>query len=220
MAQQRSPKSSLQGFLQKQSLHFKKFRKRWIALKGTYLYSYKAQNERKATEIIDLQKFKYITPNAKRFELRSADNKSKRVFVAASESERDEWIRGIQRAIDCIENIGQRETKDFEEYSKKVELQNKETEWDAKDRAWEYFWLSDGCTKQSIHGGFTCAEMFARHNAYFSKAEEPILFRKRSGKDEKEAKWVNSFEDDLVYHLRIHNKLLRRSHEPCESMSI
>merc|ERR1711971_227309 len=115
------------------------------SLKGTYLHSYKAQNERKATEVIDLRGFSYITPNEKRFELRSADNKTKRVFMASSISERDQWIEGIQSAID-IEKVGQSETDQFDVYSKNVELSNKEMEWDATDKAWEYYWLSDGCT--------------------------------------------------------------------------
>ena len=54
----------IQGYLKKESLYLKQFRKRWIILKGNKLYSFKNKddkyNNNKATEIVDLNIYDVI----------------------------------------------------------------------------------------------------------------------------------------------------------------
>merc|ERR1719229_319983 len=83
----------LNGYLSKQSLHIKKFRKRWMSLRAHYLFSYKDILDefqmKEPTEKIDLTEYKYINAKDLKFELITSDKKNKRVFIASSIEERN-----------------------------------------------------------------------------------------------------------------------------------
>jgi len=93
-----------EGWLEKQSRHLKRWKKRWFVLQDSTLYSF--QKERvydKPTEVIDLRVFSSVkssedyTNRTHSFDVYSADM----VFsmVAGSETEKEDWIRAIGRAI-------------------------------------------------------------------------------------------------------------------------
>lgn len=93
-----------EGYLKKQSRHLKQWRKRWFVLDDHKLYSFKdAKNLHAATEIIDLKVFSSVkssedyTNKANSFDVYSPDF----VFsmAAESETEKEDWIRAIGRAI-------------------------------------------------------------------------------------------------------------------------
>eukprot|EP01084_Bolivina_argentea_P017723 33069_1 len=72
--------SSFTGYLLKQSLHMKQFRKRWMKLSGCFLQSFKPNTTTK-TEQIDLRLFKCVIIMASnQFALKSKDNKTQRIF--------------------------------------------------------------------------------------------------------------------------------------------
>ena len=88
-----------EGYLEKESLYLKSFRKRWIALKNDQkLYSFKSN---KISEIIDLsqcENVKVSTTSNLTFELVFEDNKQRR-FKATNKNEMNEWIKWIQKVI-------------------------------------------------------------------------------------------------------------------------
>lgn len=95
---------SKEGFLEKQSRHLKRWKKRWFVLQDSTLYSFKKEKVyEEPTEIIDLRVFSSVkssedyTNRPHSFDVYSSDM----VFsmVAASESEKEDWIRAIGRAI-------------------------------------------------------------------------------------------------------------------------
>eukprot|EP01084_Bolivina_argentea_P006081 11491_1 len=92
-----SPAIIKQGYLHKQSLVLKQFRKRWIVLKGTVIHC--LSNNNKETDTIDLTKYNHIrsTSTFAQFEI-SSDNKKikKRVFTAESKKIMFSWIEVIQ----------------------------------------------------------------------------------------------------------------------------
>eukprot|EP01084_Bolivina_argentea_P242601 406930_1 len=100
----------VEGYLEKESMHFKILRKRWIVLKSDKnLYSFKSRNEKTSkdvTEIIDLKTCnKVITPKnlfVKKKEFSLVFDKKERVFVAASEYERSKWMIYIAVYIKSI----------------------------------------------------------------------------------------------------------------------
>ena len=185
------------GFLEKESLYLKQFRKRWTVLKRNCLYSYKTQNDmNQATEIIDLTKFDYIIScsNEYQFELRAADDKTKkRVFNAPSHKDRDKWI-------ECIKNVYENKNTSN---TINIELPNSKIIWDDTNNIWEYYWLSDGCGKKNIHGPFSCKEMIQRNELYFKKVNEPIMFRRVNV--EQNNKWINSDSVDIQYEIKQYN---------------
>merc|ERR1712154_724947 len=71
--------SVVNGFLDKPSMHIKKFRKRWMSLRAHYLFSYKSQMDeysmKEPTEKIDLTEYEFINVDGMKFELLSADKK-------------------------------------------------------------------------------------------------------------------------------------------------
>lgn len=95
---------SKEGFLEKQSRHLKRWKKRWFVLQDSTLYSFKKEKVYEdPTETIDLRVFSSVkssedyTNRPHSFDVYSSDM----VFsmVAASESEKEDWIRAIGRAI-------------------------------------------------------------------------------------------------------------------------
>mmetsp|Transcript_19619 Transcript_19619/g.27499 ORF Transcript_19619/g.27499 Transcript_19619/m.27499 type:complete len:127 (+) Transcript_19619:23-403(+) len=93
-----------EGWLEKQSRHLKRWKKRWFVLQDSTLYSFKKEKSYDApTEIIDLRVFSSVkssedyTNRTHSFDVYSIDM----VFsmVAASENEKEDWIRAIGRAI-------------------------------------------------------------------------------------------------------------------------
>jgi hypothetical protein len=94
-----------EGWLEKQSRHLKRWKKRWFALQDSYLLSFKKERgyDEAPTETIDLKIFSSVkssedyTHKAHSFDVYSSDM----VFsmVAASENEKEDWIRAIGRAI-------------------------------------------------------------------------------------------------------------------------
>jgi len=96
-----------EGYLFKQSRHLKQWRKRWFVLDDNKLYSFKDKentaNIKEATETIDLKVFSSVkssedyTGKANSFDVYSPDF----VFsmAAETESEKEDWIRAIGRAI-------------------------------------------------------------------------------------------------------------------------
>jgi len=93
-----------EGWLEKQSRHLKRWKKRWFVLQDSTLYSFaKEKVYEKPTETIDLRVFSSVkssedyTNRTHSFDVYSSDM----VFsmVAASEAEKEDWIRAIGRAI-------------------------------------------------------------------------------------------------------------------------
>eukprot|EP00808_Paulinella_micropora_P007860 g59140.t1 len=93
-----------EGFLEKQSRHLKRWKKRWFVLQDSTLYSFKKEKDyQNPTETIDLRVFSSVkssedyTNRTHSFDVYSADM----VFsmVASSETEKEDWIRAIGRAI-------------------------------------------------------------------------------------------------------------------------
>lgn len=92
-----------EGYLGKESVHLKKVRKRWMVLKGTHLYSYKEmQTYEDPTEVFDLKLYRTakMCRNGKlgQFELISM-KQERRVFIASSKNEMNEWIHRIKKVI-------------------------------------------------------------------------------------------------------------------------
>jgi len=93
-----------EGWLEKQSRHFKRWRKRWFVLQDSTLYSFKKERVYDTpTEIVDLRVFSSVkssedyTHRAHSFDVYSTDM----VFsmVAPAEGDKEDWIRAIGRAI-------------------------------------------------------------------------------------------------------------------------
>lgn len=90
--------------MEKQSRHLKRWKKRWFVLQDSMLYSFKKEKCYDVpTETIDLRVFSSVkssedyTNRTHSFDVYSSDM----VFsmVAASENEKEDWIRAIGRAI-------------------------------------------------------------------------------------------------------------------------
>jgi len=93
-----------EGFLEKQSRHLKRWKKRWFVLQDSTLYSFKKEKAyENPTEVIDLRIFSSVkssedyTNRPHSFDVYSSDM----VFsmVASSEEDKEAWIRAIGRAI-------------------------------------------------------------------------------------------------------------------------
>ena len=88
-----------EGNLEKESLHLKTFRKRWIVLKNDKkLYSFKSN---KISEIIDISSCKHIKISNKSnytFTLIFNDNKQRK-FKASDQIVMNQWIKNITKAI-------------------------------------------------------------------------------------------------------------------------
>lgn len=102
------------GYLEKQSLHLKQLRKRWIVLKENKFYCFKTEkdsnDDKLATEIIDLSiynKLQRSTLDIPKFRLlqsnnntpHSSNNKKKpREFIAESTEILNHWIEQIKKS--------------------------------------------------------------------------------------------------------------------------
>jgi len=95
---------SKEGWLEKQSRHLKRWKKRWCVLQESTLYSFKKERSYiSPTEVIDLRVFSSVksseelTNRPHSFDVYSSDM----VFsmVASTEAEKEDWIRAIGRAI-------------------------------------------------------------------------------------------------------------------------
>jgi hypothetical protein len=93
-----------EGYLEKQSRYLKQWRRRWFVLQDSMLYSFKRkQTYDQPTEVIDLRVYSSVkssedyTNRSHSFDVYSTDT----VFsmVADSETEKEDWIRAIGRAI-------------------------------------------------------------------------------------------------------------------------
>eukprot|EP01084_Bolivina_argentea_P118564 210342_1 len=100
--------SVYEGYLLKESLHLKKFRKRWVILKGEVLYCYKGGHKSDCTEKINLKQYADVKQCDKHklkqyFEFEICYNqkgkKNKRRFRAESISDMNSWIKYIKKAI-------------------------------------------------------------------------------------------------------------------------
>eukprot|EP01084_Bolivina_argentea_P273815 466533_1 len=188
--------STMNGFLEKQSLHVKVFRKRWISLQGNCLFSYKAKDDQNnPTEIIDLNSFEYICgTHGHQFEIITTDNKTKRVFIAPSMEEQNKWIKSIKNACK-IKEMNQNNV-----ISENIELPTAKIKWNDTNEIWEYYWSTDGCKKNNIHKTFSCKEMINRNECFFKKVSEPIMFKRIQDKQ-----WLNSSSVNFVDEIKKYN---------------
>jgi len=113
-----------EGWLEKQSRHLKRWKKRWFVLQDSTLYSFKKEKSYESpTEVIDLRVFSSVkssedyTNRPHSFDVYSSDM----VFsmVAVSEAEKEDWIRAIGRAIVISR------TKSWQDESEETEASDK-----------------------------------------------------------------------------------------------
>jgi len=113
-----------EGWLEKQSRHLKRWKRRWFVLQDSTLYSFKKEKVYDdPTEIIDLRIFSSVkssedyTNRTHSFDVYSSDM----VFsmVAASESEKEDWIRAIGRAIVISRTKSWQEDNDDDDIGRK-----------------------------------------------------------------------------------------------------
>ena len=85
-----------EGYLEKQSLYLKKFRKRFIILRENHLFCYENHKKTKITQFIKLASYKRAQLSNKeltQFELIPINKKeTKIVFNAQSMNEAEEWV--------------------------------------------------------------------------------------------------------------------------------
>eukprot|EP01084_Bolivina_argentea_P292986 503847_1 len=104
-----------EGYLMKQSLHLKKFRKRFIILRENHLFCYDNHKKTKITEFIKLCLFKEVKASEtemSRFEMIPKNKKDKiRVFEAESMEECEDWINTINYSMNPMD---ENESKDMD----------------------------------------------------------------------------------------------------------
>jgi len=93
-----------EGSLFKQSRFLKQWRKRWFVLNGHILYSFRDKNNLASpTESIDLKVFSSVKSSEdytnKQFSFDVYSNEQCFSMQAPSETEKEDWIRAIGRAI-------------------------------------------------------------------------------------------------------------------------
>ena len=93
-----------EGWLEKQSRHLKLWKRRWFVLQDSMLYSFKKERVyENPTEAIDLHVFCSVKSSEdytnRTFSFDVYSNEMVFSMVAESESEKEDWIRAIGRAI-------------------------------------------------------------------------------------------------------------------------
>ena len=100
-----------EGYLLKESLHFKQFRKRWIVLNIGYIDCYKDNASHDVTETFNLSKFRDVRISIEgkpgQFELipkrpppgSGKVRKQNRCFIASSTKSMNEWIKQIKHCM-------------------------------------------------------------------------------------------------------------------------
>eukprot|EP01084_Bolivina_argentea_P138862 244379_1 len=97
-----------EGYLEKQSVHLKKLRRRWIVLrdnKKLYSYKHKETNVSKMTEIIDLNECRNViilndNKNKEQyFQFVLIFDDKRRIFVADSVNDANNWVQHIAQQI-------------------------------------------------------------------------------------------------------------------------
>eukprot|EP01084_Bolivina_argentea_P174191 301725_1 len=95
--------SNMEGYLQKESLYLKQLRLRYMVLSGDSLYSYKTNKKESLTETVDLKVYNHVEISQDgpvgQFELVNSNNKKKRVLVASSMQELDDWLKAFKQCI-------------------------------------------------------------------------------------------------------------------------
>jgi len=93
-----------EGWLEKQSRHMKRWKRRWIVLQDAHLYSFAQERVyENPTEVIDLAVFSSVksaedvTGRPHSFVVYSTELKF--IFVAPSEADKESWIRNIGKQI-------------------------------------------------------------------------------------------------------------------------
>eukprot|EP01084_Bolivina_argentea_P264028 447101_1 len=90
-----------QGYLFEKSLVLKQLRKRWVVLRGQYLYCYKS-NQKDLIQTFDLIVYGHVISslNCKhpQFELKS-NGRTAIIFIANTANEMKHWIKSINDAI-------------------------------------------------------------------------------------------------------------------------
>ena len=92
------------GYLEKQSKHIKKFRKRWVELKDNTIKTYDPQQtydqqlNSEPTSTFDLTQYNQIKQTSK-YQLKLSSSKHSQLFLASSEQTAKEWVDAISKAI-------------------------------------------------------------------------------------------------------------------------
>eukprot|EP00461_Guttulinopsis_vulgaris_P000550 UN00550 len=92
-----------EGWLEKESRYFKRWKRRWFVLDGYMLYSFKQEKKYiDPTETIDLRVYSSVkssdrTAKGNSFDLYSTDHTFS--LIAETESQKEDWIRSLGRAI-------------------------------------------------------------------------------------------------------------------------
>ena len=118
-----------EGYLMKQSLYMKQFRKRFIILRENHLFCYANHKKTKNTEVINLGSFEKaeITENeVAEFELLPKDKQGKtRIFLAESINDADEWVSTINDSIDFAQQEQNDKGNQYENTQNKKEVQGR-----------------------------------------------------------------------------------------------
>ena len=93
-----------EGWLSKQSRHLRRWKRRWIVLEGSTLYSFKQEKVYdNPTEQIDLKVFSSVKSSEdhthKQYSFDVYSQEMRFSMVAQTENEKEDWIRHIGKAI-------------------------------------------------------------------------------------------------------------------------
>eukprot|EP01084_Bolivina_argentea_P066273 120799_1 len=104
-------KPTKEGYLQKQSAVLKIYRKRWMVLQESMLYSFKERKKYdKPTEVFDLKIYNVKkSQKGKPTQFKLVSNtltNGSRNFIASSKGEMEDWIKYIQLSYNKIGNDG------------------------------------------------------------------------------------------------------------------
>ena len=109
-----------EGYLDKQSLYLKKFRKRFIVLRENHLFCYENDKKTKITEFIKLSLFEMAKLSEKglaEFELKPKNKKGKIiVFAAESRDKAEEWVNHLNCSIKAVNMTRSMDNKQSEKH--------------------------------------------------------------------------------------------------------